>query len=165
LVLGGSQGAKEINDLIAECLPELTQYFFIVHQTGAQPPSPKKTNAQLQKNYSAVPYIKNEMPDVLAAASLVVGRSGAGTVWEAATVGRPMLLIPLCGSGTRGDQVENAKYFAERGAACMLLHPTAAQLVEAISQLASNENRLEEMANQSKKIGEKNAARMIIDYG
>ena len=61
------------------------------------------------------------MPDVLAAADLILSRAGANSIWEAAVLYKPMLLIPLCGSGTRGDQVDNAKFFEEKGAALVLL--------------------------------------------
>jgi UDP-N-acetylglucosamine--N-acetylmuramyl-(pentapeptide) pyrophosphoryl-undecaprenol N-acetylglucosamine transferase len=160
LVLGGSQGAKEINDLVRECLSELTKHFFVVHQTGkdcgmTEPPPPR---------YLPLAYIKDEMPDVLAAATLVVGRSGAGTIWEAAVSGRPMLLIPLCGAGTRGDQVENAKYFVGQGAAIMAIHPAAEDLLNTINNLANDEALLAKMAAASKVIGETNALKTICDH-
>ncbi len=65
------------------------------------------------------------MPDVMAAADIVVGRSGAGTVWESAALGKPMILVPLAGAGTRGDQVENARLAEDAGAAVALVGPDA----------------------------------------
>jgi UDP-N-acetylglucosamine--N-acetylmuramyl-(pentapeptide) pyrophosphoryl-undecaprenol N-acetylglucosamine transferase len=159
LVLGGSQGAKEINDLVRECLPELVKYFFVVHQTGKDSEASGRGSAM----YLPLPYIKDEMPDILASAALVMGRSGAGTVWEAAATGRPMLLIPLCGSGTRGDQVENARYFVERGAAVMMTSPGADILLEEIKRLANDEALLAGMAAASKIIGEDDALKKISD--
>jgi UDP-N-acetylglucosamine--N-acetylmuramyl-(pentapeptide) pyrophosphoryl-undecaprenol N-acetylglucosamine transferase len=159
LVLGGSQGAKEINDLVRECLTELVKYFYVVHQTGEVLEG--KENPPPSRSYMPAAYIKDELPDILAAASLVIGRSGAGTVWEAAATGRPMLLIPLCGSGTRGDQVENARYFVEKGAAVMLLHPTGEALINEINKLVYDETLLMNMAAASKIIGENNAVKKI----
>ncbi|MDR0323598.1 MAG: UDP-N-acetylglucosamine--N-acetylmuramyl-(pentapeptide) pyrophosphoryl-undecaprenol N-acetylglucosamine transferase, partial [Treponema sp.] len=102
LVLGGSQGAREINELIRAALPELTEIYTVVHQTGPK----HEWDLGAGEKYKPFPYIKNELPDVMAAAELVLGRSGAG-IWEWAVSGKPMILIPLTGSGTRGDQVEN----------------------------------------------------------
>ena len=116
LVLGASQGARQINDLIRKTLGELTKHYTVAHQVGPQTEWDLKAN----EKYRPYPFFKDEMPHVLAAAELVVGRSGAGTLWECATVGRPMVLIPLSGSGTRGDQVENARFFERAGAAMVL---------------------------------------------
>ena len=61
------------------------------------------------------------MPDVLAAADVILSRAGANSIWEAAVLLKPMVLVPLCGSGTRGDQVDNAEFFHSRKAAEVLL--------------------------------------------
>jgi len=159
LVLGGSQGAREVNGLVLECLDELTELFFVIHQTGTL--DKESVFPQQKKNYLAITYIKEEMPAILASAALVLGRSGAGTVWEAATVGVPMVLVPLSGSGTRGDQVENAKFFQARGAALMLCKPSAAELMEAVRSLASDKEKLSSMAAASKGVGSQNAIEVI----
>jgi UDP-N-acetylglucosamine--N-acetylmuramyl-(pentapeptide) pyrophosphoryl-undecaprenol N-acetylglucosamine transferase len=155
VVLGGSQGAKEINDAVAGALDELVKDFFVVHQTGGSGEGVRAAR------YFAVPSINEEMPAVLAAATLVVGRAGAGTVWEAATVGVPMVLLPLYGGATRGDQVENADYFAKHGAAVVLLHPTPQQLTTELHLLAHNKKRLASMANASRVIGKQDASAII----
>jgi UDP-N-acetylglucosamine--N-acetylmuramyl-(pentapeptide) pyrophosphoryl-undecaprenol N-acetylglucosamine transferase len=114
LVLGGSQGSQELNGIVAQCRDTLTAAYTIVHQTG-QGAAPRGGY-----RYHPYQYINDAMPDVLAAADLVLCRSGAGTIWEAAALGRPMVLVPLRGSGTRGDQVENARVFSEAGAAVVM---------------------------------------------
>ena len=154
LVLGGSQGAKEINDLVEAGRAELSRWFFVVHQTGGP-------CTEAAPNYLPLAYLKGEMPDVLASAALVLGRSGAGTVWEAAAAGIPMMLIPLAGEGTRGDQVENAAYFKERGAAQVLLHPTLDALLEAVAALAADDARRGKMAKAARALGKQDAAREI----
>jgi UDP-N-acetylglucosamine--N-acetylmuramyl-(pentapeptide) pyrophosphoryl-undecaprenol N-acetylglucosamine transferase len=157
LVLGGSQGAREINDLVREALPELTKQYVVVHQTGPAvewdlPPSAR---------YRPYPYIGDEMPQVIAAAELVLGRSGAGTVWECATVGRPMVLIPLRGSGTRGDQEENARFFEKSGAALVLRDVSPRSLGEAAASIAENEEKRSSMAAASARIGSPDGAALI----
>jgi UDP-N-acetylglucosamine--N-acetylmuramyl-(pentapeptide) pyrophosphoryl-undecaprenol N-acetylglucosamine transferase len=130
LVLGGSLGARQINDLVRQCLPRLTERFVVVHQTG----SGAARDIPAGERYKPYPFIRLEMPHVIAAADLVFCRSGAGTVWECASLGKPMILVPLAGSGTRGDQVENARYLEERGAALVLRGDVRAEDVAAAAE-------------------------------
>jgi len=157
LVLGGSQGAVEINELIRATLPELTQIYTVVHQTG-----PNLTwDVPASKRYKPFPYIKDEMPHVMAAAELVMGRSGAG-IWEWAVLGKPMLLIPLRGSGTRGDQVQNADYFQKAGAAQVLGEKTTPwALISAVNSFAQDGEKRKKMSESSAKIGERDGAVII----
>ncbi|HCM27975.1 MAG TPA: undecaprenyldiphospho-muramoylpentapeptide beta-N-acetylglucosaminyltransferase [Treponema sp.] len=156
LVLGGSQGAREVNELVAAALPLLRAEFMVVHQTGAG----QEIAAAADGRYKPFPYIRDELPDILAAADLVVGRSGAGTVWEAATAGKPMVLVPLRGRGTRGDQVENAEQFRKAGAAIVYdgEGPDAAAFADTVIALARDEGRLSSMAAASKAAGFADAA-------
>ena len=117
--VGGSQGSRQVNDLVAAIRPALAGKAFIVHQTGAGLID-AAANTAVAGAYKALPYIGAEISDILAAASVVAGRAGAGTVWESAALGKPMVLIPLAGAGTRGDQVENAEMAAQAGAAVCL---------------------------------------------
>ncbi len=125
LVLGGSGGAKQINELVWQNISFLCEHFVVVHQIGAS----QKTEAFSQevqslidrKLYLPFQFIYQEMPHVLAFADFVFSRSGANTLWEAAVLKKPLLLLPLEGAGTRGDQVENADYFVKQNAACRLV--------------------------------------------
>jgi len=112
LALGGSQGSAEINGLVKRCLPALTKTYTVVHQTGE-----RGGGCEGGPRYMPFPYIREELPHVIAAAELVLCRSGAGTLWECAFLGKPLVLVPLRGSGTRGDQEENARLAAAAGAA------------------------------------------------
>jgi len=161
LVLGGSQGAKEINELIRDALPALTEYYIVAHQTGPN----LEWDVPDSLRYKSFPYIKDEMPHVMAAAEIVMGRSGAG-IWEWAFLGKPMLLIPLRGSGTRGDQVENARYFKEVGAA-LVLSPSeggtvdAQALILAVKSLANDDGKRAALAEASLKIGKRGGVEQI----
>jgi len=149
LVLGGSQGAKELNELVVGSLAALTKEYLVIHQTGAGWEGAMESSPR----YKPYPFIKEELPHVLAAAELVLARSGAGTVWECAAAGKPMILLPLAGSGTRGDQIENADFFEKAGAA-LVLPPgkrEAADLLAVLSTLAKD--KLETMAAASAQIG------------
>jgi UDP-N-acetylglucosamine--N-acetylmuramyl-(pentapeptide) pyrophosphoryl-undecaprenol N-acetylglucosamine transferase len=157
LVLGGSQGAVQINELVRAVLPELTRIYTVVHQTGTN----LEWDIPASARYKPFAYIKEEMPNVMAAAELVMGRSGAG-IWEWAVLGKPMLLIPLRGSGTRGDQVENARFFQQAGAAQVLgelIQPQ--ELMSAVNSFAQDEEKRKTMVAASAKIGEREGAAFI----
>jgi len=163
LILGGSQGAKEINDLVRESLDELIKIYTVVHQTGPN----LNWDIPESEKYKPFPYIKEKMPHVMAAAELVMGRSGAG-IWEWAVLGKPMLLIPLRGSGTRGDQIENARFFENAKAARVLLPQGGSgdkidvkELISAVNEIAHNDKKRSAMAAASAKIGEKDGAQII----
>jgi UDP-N-acetylglucosamine--N-acetylmuramyl-(pentapeptide) pyrophosphoryl-undecaprenol N-acetylglucosamine transferase len=156
LVLGGSQGAREVNTLVRGTLGELCRHYTVVHQYGPE----QEWNIPKADGYIPVPYINEEMPHVLAAAELVAGRSGAGTVWESAVMGKPMILIPLCGSGTRGDQVENARFFEREGAAQIVSAQTMSCTVNLI---AEDPRRREAMAEAARRIGSLDGAAIIAD--
>lgn len=160
LVLGGSQGAREINDLVRACLGELTKAYVVVHQTGQS----ASWDLAPSDRYRPYPYFKEEMPQVLAASELVLGRSGAGTIWECAALGRPMVLVPLSGSGTRGDQVENARFFERAGAAAVLLGEgvSPGSLGETVLSIAENDGKRTAMARASAKIGAIDGAASIV---
>lgn len=124
LVLGGSSGARQINELVYDNIDFLCENFLVIHQTGLVNSDDDRA-ASFEKKYegSYKPYnfIYQEMPDVLAAADVILSRAGANSIWEAAVLLKPMVLVPLCGSGTRGDQVDNAEFFHSRKAAEVLL--------------------------------------------
>jgi UDP-N-acetylglucosamine--N-acetylmuramyl-(pentapeptide) pyrophosphoryl-undecaprenol N-acetylglucosamine transferase len=162
LVLGGSQGAREINELVRETLGALTARYTVVHQTGPG----QDWDLGASERYRPYAYIRDEMPQVLAAAELVLGRSGAGMVWEAAAAGKPMALVPLRGSGTRGDQEENAAFFERAGAAVTLgggnaPGEAAGALIRIVSELAENAEKRNAMAAASARIGRIDGAEII----
>lgn len=171
LVLGGSGGAKQINNLIWQNIEWLCERFIVVHQTGASQNEDANKNLQnetvkslqMQKKYLPFQFIYEEMPHVLAFADLVFCRSGANTLWEAAITSKPMLLLPLEGSGTRGDQVENAKYFEHLGAALVIRsgQNEENEMKNALEQLCKKEKRLEITENIKKLVGKQNPAMFI----
>lgn len=128
LVLGGSLGAQQINELIYKHIHLLSQDFCIIHQTGSSNIGKaeklleelKKENCASSHFYRPFAFIKEELPDLIASASIVISRSGSNTVWELATLGATMVLIPLEKISSRGDQIENALFFSKKNAAIML---------------------------------------------
>ncbi|MCH5291226.1 MAG: UDP-N-acetylglucosamine--N-acetylmuramyl-(pentapeptide) pyrophosphoryl-undecaprenol N-acetylglucosamine transferase [Treponema sp.] len=122
LVLGGSLGARQINSLVAENFAWLTERFVVVHQTGRSfaDEYPEVMNLA-SADYRPFAFIHAEMPAVVQAADVVLSRAGANSLWECAVCKKPMVLVPLCGSGTRGDQVDNASFFEKRNIAKVLV--------------------------------------------
>jgi len=132
LVFGGSSGARAINEVLLESLPGLLQLkdLHIVHATGYPQGGydPEEAYRQVRwdpeiaeavrERYHRQPYL-DPMAPYYGLADLVVGRSGAGSVWEMAAANVPGLLIPK--AGLPGDhQVKNARFFERHGRARVL---------------------------------------------
>ena len=164
-VQGGSLGARQINDLVSQCIDELCSKHIVVHQTGQQniDQTIHSVNPLVASRYKPYAFIKTEMPDVLAASSLVIARSGANTVWECAAAGKPMILIPLDKGSSRGDQIENAQYFVSAGAAIMLTgaDATPIRLAETVRKIFENSSVLSDMTANSSALGTVNPAILI----
>ena len=168
LFLGGSQGARQVNELVAAALPELAKLAYVVHQTGeaqAGSGAGAECAAASKGRYRPYAYIHGEMADVVAAADLVVGRAGAGTLWECSALGKPMILVPLAGSGTRGDQVDNARLFEAAGAARVLLgaDATPARLVEEARSFLADPARLARAGEAARALAGSDAAGKAAD--
>ena len=116
LVLGGSLGARVINEQVRRVVPQLISRFNLVHIVGAgniQKDALQK--GYLQKRYVQREFIHAEFGDLLEAASLVVSRAGANILYELFVTRTPHLLIPLTAEVSRGDQLVNAATFQKRG--------------------------------------------------
>jgi UDP-N-acetylglucosamine--N-acetylmuramyl-(pentapeptide) pyrophosphoryl-undecaprenol N-acetylglucosamine transferase len=155
LVLGGSLGAQRLNRLVVESLPGLIRRCTVAHQTGAEAQGIPPASAR----YRPYGFFREELPHVLAAADLVLCRSGAGTIWECAALGKPMLLLPLSGSGTRGDQVENARFLEKAGAALVLEDSVSPDSLIAVVQ------SLLERPEQRRSLGEAASRFAALDGG
>ncbi len=115
VVLGGSLGAGQLNELFEPILDRLAQDATICHQRGSRPPLRPDG-----PDYFSRPLFGGDYADLLAAATVVVARAGAGTLAELAATGCPAILIPLSAAGSRGDQLRNAKVLAIAQAAVVL---------------------------------------------
>lgn len=165
LVLGGSSGAKQINNLVFENIEFLCKNFIVVHQTGLINGDENQTTKiqQEYENYKPFNFIYEQMSDVLSCSDIVLSRSGANSIWETAVLLKPMILIPLCGNGTRGDQVDNANFFAQKNASYVLVgkNATNENLIYSLKKMLIKENR-EKMVESLKQIVPKIPATKII---
>jgi UDP-N-acetylglucosamine--N-acetylmuramyl-(pentapeptide) pyrophosphoryl-undecaprenol N-acetylglucosamine transferase len=142
LVMGGSQGASGVNDLLMKALPTLTQQepqLQFLHLTGPAD-AEKVRKAYAEKNLRAVVHaFFGEMELALGAATVAVSRSGASSLAELAAVRVPSLLIPFP-AATDNHQFYNAKAFADTGAAQLLEQKsaTADAVAKVILDLSAN---------------------------
>ena len=114
-MIGGSQGAVALNQLVRQCAPAwFKEGIWLVHQTGESDPDAKILR---HPQYISLPFYSN-MAGLLNRADLVISRSGAGTLTELAMVGVPSILVPYP-FAAEDHQAYNAKVFVEVGAAEM----------------------------------------------
>ncbi|WP_319476696.1 undecaprenyldiphospho-muramoylpentapeptide beta-N-acetylglucosaminyltransferase [Marispirochaeta aestuarii] len=160
LVIGGSLGAQQINLLMAEVIDDILPHAEVLHQTGGGNGSDSPRPGYVRREY-----IHEEMPHVLAAADVVISRAGAGTLWECGTLGKAMLLIPLGMEGSRGDQLRNAAFFAEQGAARILSgdEASAGFLRKDVLELVSSQETRLRMGEAARRICGLNAAQSCGD--
>jgi UDP-N-acetylglucosamine--N-acetylmuramyl-(pentapeptide) pyrophosphoryl-undecaprenol N-acetylglucosamine transferase len=172
-ITGGSLGAQALNRTIQAILPELVERARVVHQCGPAAingdyPRLLETRsalaASLQERYVVRERIGTELADIYAAADLVIGRSGGGTVAELALLGKPAILIPLPGTSS-DEQTCNARVLADAGAAVLLpqIEMSPEQLMSNISVLLDDEARREKMASAAQAVAQPNATDLLVD--
>jgi UDP-N-acetylglucosamine--N-acetylmuramyl-(pentapeptide) pyrophosphoryl-undecaprenol N-acetylglucosamine transferase len=112
LVMAGGLGSIAINDAIRRLVQPLTKEFRIIHLCGKN-----KYNSSFEGlvDYKQFEYLQDELADVLACADLVLSRAGATSIYELLALAKPHILLPLSKKASRGDQIDNAKYFALQG--------------------------------------------------
>lgn len=165
LVLGGSQGARAVNDAIIESLPAFKSgNIQIVHQAGEQDVDRVLRAYREQGMPEEVYVFVEDMAGLFEWADLVVSRSGASTVAELTTAGRPSVLIPYP-YAIQSHQLDNAKRLEEAGAAIVLeqSYLQDINLAGVVMDLLAVPQKLQEMGVRAKRLGSPGAARKIVD--
>lgn len=116
LIMGGSGGSERINQIVRAGLPELLSTFQIIHICGD---GNEDTTIQ-QQGYVQFEYVNETLKDIFAMTDYVLSRAGSNAIFEFLALRIPMLLIPLSLQASRGDQIDNAKSFSEKGFAYVL---------------------------------------------
>ncbi|WP_284037252.1 undecaprenyldiphospho-muramoylpentapeptide beta-N-acetylglucosaminyltransferase [Neobacillus sp. 114] len=111
-IMGGSLGARKINEAVRGSLKELTVKYQIAHLCGKNNLDPSLEGVPGYKQFE---YVHEELSDILAATDLVITRGGSNAIFEFLALNIPMLIIPLGLQQSRGDQILNAKAFAQKG--------------------------------------------------
>ncbi len=163
LVLGGSQGAKALNEIVPRALAQVDAPLEIVHQCGAAHLEVVQARyRELGRERAQVIAFIDDMPAALGRAELVISRSGASAVSEIAAVGRPSLLIPY--PFASGDhQRVNAEVFEKNGAARAIPNGdvSVARLRSEVELLCGDPAQLARMATAARTLGRPDAARQV----
>jgi UDP-N-acetylglucosamine--N-acetylmuramyl-(pentapeptide) pyrophosphoryl-undecaprenol N-acetylglucosamine transferase len=162
LVLGGSQGARTINEAMVEAAPRLTrpEGVQILHQAGPAHETTVRNRAGTSGalRYVVVGYIEN-VADAYACADLVVCRAGASTLAEVTACGLPCIIVPYP-YAAEGHQEANARVHERAGAALVLLDRelNGERLAALLNRLRDDPAAARAMAAASAKVGRPEAA-------
>ncbi|MHB1149376.1 MAG: UDP-N-acetylglucosamine--N-acetylmuramyl-(pentapeptide) pyrophosphoryl-undecaprenol N-acetylglucosamine transferase [Thermoleophilia bacterium] len=164
LVTGGSLGARSINDACVEAFGRGLLDFQLVHVSGRRDHESVKNRLRAagggSKNYHLLDYT-DKLPLAMAAADLVVGRSGA-SVLEVSALGKPAILVPYP-HATADHQLQNAQWMAAAGAARIIIDAelSARTLSAAVTGLLADREQLAAMAAASAGLTERGGADRI----
>lgn len=164
LVMGGSRGARSINQALWTALPQLLDTCQVVHLTGSldwpRVDEVKRGLAGSPHAYWPFDYLHDRMAFALAAADLVVSRAGASVLGDFPHFGLPAILVPYPHAWEY--QSENARFLEEQGAAVLVRdEELGARLVEVVARLLRDRDRSAEMAEASRSLARPQAAAAI----
>ena len=111
MFVGGSLGAKTLNDAVRKNLDALLKKYQIIHICG-RGQTDKNIN---KKGYLQFEFVDTEFKDLMKAADVVISRSGSNAIFELLSQQKPMVLVPLPTGSSRGEQSLNAKSFVSKG--------------------------------------------------
>jgi len=169
LVLGGSQGALAINEVVPELIADWPEQNrpHVLHQSGERTLEEtqvlyKDRGLSSVEGVEVVPFISN-MADAYGWADLVICRSGASTVGEIAAVGLPSILIPYPHHSDQ-QQKHNANWLVSAGAAFLLEQKdlTLATLRSLLLDLHTDRSKLQKMSDAARSISICDADELIV---
>lgn len=170
-IVGGSLGAKVLNDAITSILPQLTERYQVIHQTGEKTFEETKTDAAVimgddvrRTRYKIFAFLNEVQTKMFGSASdIIISRAGSG-LFEIAAWGKPSIIIPIPESNSHGDhQRKNAYHYARTGA-CVVIEQTnvtGSVLLNEIRLILENKIRYDVMAGHAKQFYRPDAARII----
>jgi UDP-N-acetylglucosamine--N-acetylmuramyl-(pentapeptide) pyrophosphoryl-undecaprenol N-acetylglucosamine transferase len=166
LVLGGSQGAQAINELVLQSLGDLLGEYEIIHQIGStqfeviKEVALRNTPNELHSFYHPVDFLdETSLAHAYALADFIVSRAGSGSIFEIAALGKPSILIPLQNSA-QDHQKKNAYSYADTGAALVMEQQnlTPHLFTQTLSMLANDQAKREAMEKSALAFARPNAA-------
>jgi UDP-N-acetylglucosamine--N-acetylmuramyl-(pentapeptide) pyrophosphoryl-undecaprenol N-acetylglucosamine transferase len=176
LILGGSQGSQTINDFILLILNNLLQNFEIIHISGQKNFNGIKSesevviNKDFEKYYHVAGFLnEQQLKHAYACANLIISRSGSGSIFEIAALGKPSILVPLP-SAAADHQSKNAYAYANTGASLVIEEANLIPnfFMEKINYLFTGTERLQEMSDCalrfSKPLAARAVAREVLEY-
>ncbi len=161
LIIGGSLGSQNINNIIKNNAKEISKKFNIIHIAGKN----NEIKSDIE-NYNVINFASN-IQDYYATSDIVITRGGSNVLFELLALKKPMIIIPL-EKGSRGDQVLNANIFEQSGFAKKLLENAIENnsklLLKTLEEVYNNRQKY--VNNMSKKEcnGNKNIINQIEKY-
>lgn len=164
LVVGGSLGARTVNESIARAMDDITGAGAqILWQTGKLYDEECRAIAAGNPHVKAVPFI-SDMGMAYRAATLLVSRAGASTISEIQLLGMPSVLVPSP-NVAEDHQRKNALALAGRSAAVMVEDAEASEkMAQTVTSLLSEPSRLEELGANARKMALGDSAEKIVDH-
>lgn len=163
LIIGGSLGARTINQSVIKSLNMLNQHNVqIIWQTGKNYIEESRKEANGYSNVRVFDFIK-EMDLAFASADLIVSRAGAGTISELCIVGKPCIFVPSP-NVSEDHQTANARALVEKKAAYMVADKDAVDtLFYKAIELLQNDAEMELLAKNIKAMEIKNSSEQIVE--
>lgn len=167
LVLGGSQGARIINEIISEKLNSYLEKYQVIHISGdwdydwLDYKSQKLPN---KKRYKLASFLTSELKDAYQIADIVITRASNNVLTEIAALKKPALVIPLESSAS-DHQLANAKTYSREGAVYVMLqsHLTPEKLFSQVDKLLEDSEELSFMSEKINKFYKPDAAEIIAN--
>ncbi|MBL8135684.1 MAG: undecaprenyldiphospho-muramoylpentapeptide beta-N-acetylglucosaminyltransferase [Acidobacteria bacterium] len=165
LIVGGSQGARAINDAMIAAAPLLAGTRLVVtHQTGERDLTRVRDGYAAAGVAATVEPFFHDMNARMRAADVLVARAGASTLAELTVLGRASVLVPLP-TAADDHQRKNARVLAEAGAAEVIEEKdlSGAALAQILISLAGDPLRRRAMADHARSLGRPDAAARVAD--
>lgn len=173
LVICGSQGSMNVNDFLLNSATGLiSENIQVLHQTGIK--NFEDFNKELnniipasgdkKSFYKAVPYFDKNIRDAYLAADVVISRSGSGSIFEIAAMGKPSILIPLADSAS-DHQRKNAYEYSNSGAAVVMEESNLKTniFIFELKKMFENKENLKKMSEAAEKFSKSDAAEIIAE--
>lgn len=166
LVMGGSQGAQEINKLVLYGSHDLLNIINIIHICGAKNFSwMEQETKKFPASYRLYSFLGEEaLSDAYKMCSVIVSRAGSGSIFEIAFVGKPSILIPLASAA--GDHQRKNAYIYARYGACEVIeseNATPEVLADRVRTLLLDEDRMKTMSKAASGFAKPDAARKMAE--
>jgi len=167
LVMGGSQGARILSDVVPPAIAGLPmavrQHIRVSHQARNEDRARVMAYYESEAINADVQPFFTDVPDRIANAQLVITRSGASTVADLGVIGRPAIFVPLA-AAIRDEQTANARQMVDAGAAVMMTEPEfqVDALTAQIETLLSDPDAARKMAQAALSCGKPDATTRLV---
>lgn len=171
LIMGGSQGAKKINEVVLNTLTRLLEMAEVIHVTGSkrfkfikkESENILKAKQDLKSSYHLYPFLDvGQIQNSHTVADLIINRAGGGSIFEISACGKPSILIPLPRAAF-DHQRKNAYEFAKDGRGVVLDQEnlTPNLFLDEISNLITNPSLLKKMGDKARTFYKPNTPELI----